>query len=47
MLRLLRSNADLRWLFVAQVVSFLGDWFTFVAIAAMVFDATEIGRAHV
>ena len=40
MLRLLRSNADLRWLFVAQVVSFLGDWFTFVAIAAMVFDAT-------
>ena len=40
MIRLLRANADLRWLFMAQVVSFLGDWFTFVAISAMVLDAT-------
>ena len=39
-MRLLRENADLRWLFFAQVVSFLGDWFTFVAIAALVLDAT-------
>ena len=40
MLRMLRTNADLRWLFVAQVVSFMGDWFTFVALAGMVKDAT-------
>ena len=40
MIRLLRANADLRWLFLAQVVSFLGDWFTFVAISTMVLDAT-------
>lgn len=40
MLQLLRTNRDLRWLFVAQVVSFMGDWFTFVALAGMVRDAT-------
>ena len=41
MLRLLRTNADLRWLFVAQVVSFMGDWFSFVALAGLVKDATD------
>ena len=40
MLRLLRTNADLRWLFVAQVVSFMGDWFSFVALASLVHEAT-------
>ncbi|MDO8362379.1 MAG: MFS transporter [Actinomycetota bacterium] len=40
MLKLLRSNADLRALFAAQVVSFMGDWFTFVALAGMIKDAT-------
>jgi len=40
MLKMLRSNADLRALFVAQVVSFMGDWFTFVALAGMIKDAT-------
>ena len=40
MLALLRTNRDLRWLFVAQVVSFMGDWFTFVVLAGMVKDAT-------
>lgn len=40
MLRLLRSNTDLRWLFIAQVISFTGDWFSFVAIAALVEEAT-------
>ena len=40
MLRLLRTNPDLRWLFVAQVVSFMGDWFSFVAMASLVHDAT-------
>ena len=34
MWRMLRTNPDLRALFVAQVVSFMGDWFTFVALAA-------------
>lgn len=40
MLRLLRTNPDLRALFIAQVVSYMGDWFTFVALAGMVKDAT-------
>ena len=40
MLKMLRSNADLRALFAAQVVSFMGDWFTFVALAGMIKDAT-------
>ena len=41
MLTLLRKNPDLRWLFIAQVVSFMGDWFTFVAVAAIVKEATD------
>ena len=28
MLKMLRSNRDLRWLFIAQIVSFMGDWFS-------------------
>ena len=40
MLNLLRTNRDLRWLFIAQVISFMGDWFTFVAVAGLVKDAT-------
>ena len=40
MWRMLRENRDIRLLFVAQVVSYLGDWFTFVALAGMVEDAT-------
>lgn len=40
MFDLLRSNRDLRWLFIAQIVSYLGDWFTFVATATLVYDAT-------
>jgi MFS family permease len=40
MLQMLRTNRDLRWLFAAQVVSFMGDWFTFVALAGMIKDAT-------
>jgi MFS family permease len=39
-LDLLRRNRDLRLLFVAQVVSFLGDWFSYVAVGGMVDDAT-------
>jgi MFS family permease len=41
MLRVLRDNRDLRLLFVAQNLSFLGDWFTFVALAGLVQDVTE------
>jgi MFS family permease len=39
-LRMLRSNRDLRWLFIAQIVSFMGDWFSFVALSGMIKDAT-------
>ena len=41
MIKLLRTNADLRALFFAQVISFMGDWFVFVAITGMVKDATD------
>ncbi len=40
MLSLLRRNRDIRLLFLAQVVSYLGDWFTFVALAGLVEDLT-------
>ena len=33
---LLRTNRDLRWVFIAQVISFLGDWFVFVALAGYI-----------
>ncbi|TMK87407.1 MAG: MFS transporter, partial [Actinobacteria bacterium] len=38
---LLRRNRDFRMLFLAQVVSFTGDWFLFVALAGLVFDLTH------
>ncbi len=41
MLTLLRSNKDLRWLFVAQVISFMGDWFSFVAVTGLVKESTD------
>jgi len=41
MFSLLRRNRDIRFVFGAQVVSFLGDWFTFVAMAGLVEDATN------
>ena len=37
----LRDNRDLRLLFVAQNLSFMGDWFTFVALAGLVQDVTN------
>ena len=40
MITLLRANRDLRWLFIAQVISFMGDWFSFVAVTGIVKDAT-------
>lgn len=41
MLQLLRNNRDIRLLFGAQVISFLGDWFLFVALAGYIDDVTE------
>src|SRR5438477_12002677 len=38
---LLRRNRDFRLLFLAQVVSFSGDWFLFVALAGLVFSLTR------
>jgi len=38
---LLRRNRDFRLLFLAQVVSFTGDWFLFVALAGLVFSLTK------
>src|SRR5437588_12496156 len=38
---LLRRNPDFRLLFSAQVVSFTGDWFLFVALAGLVFSLTH------
>jgi MFS family permease len=40
-LDLLRRNRDLRLLFGAQVVSFLGDWFADVALLVLVLDLTD------
>lgn len=38
--RLLRDNADFRRLFLASVVSFLGDWFALVAVSGLVKELT-------
>ena len=40
MFNVLRTNRDLRLLFIAQNLSFMGDWFTFVALAGLVQDVT-------
>ncbi|MSO31640.1 MAG: MFS transporter [Ilumatobacteraceae bacterium] len=40
MLSLLRRNREIRLVFAAQVISYLGDWFTFVALAGLVEDLT-------
>jgi len=39
-LELLRTNRQLRWLFLAQVVSYAGDWFAYVALAGRIHDLT-------
>src|SRR5688572_24994662 len=38
---MLRTNADIRSLFVAQVVSYAGDWFAYVAFVGLVQDHTD------
>src|SRR4051794_35822359 len=41
MWKLLRTNRDVRQLFIAQVVSFAGDWFAYVAFVGLVQDLTD------
>jgi len=41
MWNLLRTNADFRRMFAAQVISYLGDWFSFVAVVGLVDDLTD------
>lgn len=41
MFSLLRRNRDVRLVFGAQVVSYMGDWFCFVALAGLVEDTTH------
>ncbi len=41
MWNLLRTNHDIRSLFAAQVVSFMGDWFAYVAFVGLVQDVTD------
>jgi MFS family permease len=38
---MLRTNRDIRSLFIAQVVSFAGDWFAYVAFVGLVQDLTD------
>lgn len=40
MWKMLMTNADMRRVFMAQVISYLGDWFSFVAIIGLVDDLT-------
>jgi MFS family permease len=44
-LDLLRRNRDFRVVFVAQIVSFCGDWFATVAMLGLVIDRTGSGVA--
>ena len=39
---MLRTNRDIRSLFIAQVVSFAGDWFAYVAFVGLVQDFTDL-----
>ncbi|MEY3588568.1 MAG: hypothetical protein RJA47_1164, partial [Actinomycetota bacterium] len=41
MFSLLRRNRNIRLVVSAQVISYLGDWFTFVALAGLVQDLTD------
>jgi MFS family permease len=39
---MLRTNRDIRYLFIAQVVSYAGDWFAYVAFVGLVQDVTDL-----
>src|SRR5687768_3514484 len=38
---MLRTNADIRSLFLAQVISFAGDWFAYVAFVGLIQDLSD------
>jgi MFS family permease len=42
MWKLLRTNRDVRSLFAAQVVSYMGDWFAYVAFVGLVQDVKDL-----
>jgi len=42
MLRMLRTNRDIRALFFAQVVSYCGDWFAYVAFVGLIQDYSDV-----
>lgn len=42
MLSMLRTNRDIRSLFIAQVISYAGDWFAYVAFVGIVGDVTDL-----
>jgi MFS family permease len=39
---MLRTNRDIRALFIAQVISYAGDWFAYVAFVGLVQDLTDL-----
>jgi MFS family permease len=41
MFSMLRTNRDIRLLFIAQVISFAGDWFAYVAFVGLVQDLSS------
>ncbi len=41
MYSMLRTNRDIRWLFIAQVISYAGDWFAYVAFVGLVQDFSD------
>ncbi|MEX0846497.1 MAG: MFS transporter [Ilumatobacteraceae bacterium] len=41
MFSMLRTNRDIRLLFIAQVISFAGDWFAYVAFVGLVNDLSS------
>ncbi len=41
MFSVLRTNRDIRSLFIAQVISYAGDWFAYVAFVGLVQDLTD------
>ncbi len=43
--QLLRESPDFRSLWLGQLVSFIGDWFNFIALYAAVQEVTSSGRA--
>ena len=44
-IRLIRQNANFRWLWCGQVVTLLGDWFNLIASAILITELTGSGLA--